>query len=44
MQKAEKVHVCNVRNTWHDSIQNFLTMLFLDQHANLLILFAQYVE
>lgn len=40
MQKTE--NVSNIRETWHDSIQNVWTMLFLDQNANFLTLFAQY--
>lgn len=32
MQKTE--NVSNIRETWHDSIQNVWTMLFLDQNAN----------
>lgn len=40
MQKTE--NVSNIRETWHDSIQNVWTMLFLDQNANFLMLFAQY--
>lgn len=32
MQKTE--NVCNIRETWHDSIQYVWTMLFLDQNAN----------
>lgn len=32
MQKTE--NVSKIRETWQDSIQNVLTMLFLDQNAN----------